>query len=284
MTPHPAARGAAAPASLSPHTTSARRTPVMTAPGTDAPSTSEQDEVLYTGVVAYSTQDPEASAVLVSGGVVAWIGPTETAEGLHPRARRIDATGCLLTPGFVDCLPTPDGSAVDDAWREAAASRGITGAVPGSEGMREGMRVLSPVAEPLPLKDLSAQGVPLAFGSLGAEDALDPWSWVRAAAHGGDAAQRISDRAAFLASTRAGLRLLDVPHPGALNLGVEATLVVWEPWDFTVHSSDIRTNAWSVDPRSRTPMLPDLTEGAPRALRTLVRGEIVHDVPGALGR
>jgi predicted amidohydrolase YtcJ len=256
----------------------------MTAPVPSAPTGDPRDEVLYTGVVVYSTQDPEASALLVADGIVAWIGPAETAETLHPRARRVDATGCLLTPGFVDCLPTADGSEVDAAWRERALARGITAAVPGPVGTRDGMRVLSPVAEELPLKDLSAEGVPLAFGSAGREDAADPWSWVRAAAHSGEPAQRISDRAAFLASTRAGLRLLDIPHPGALNLGVEATLVIWEPWDFTVHSSDIRTNAWSVDPRSRTPMLPDLTDGAPRALRTLIRGEVVHDTPGALAR
>ncbi|PWH05691.1 hypothetical protein DEO23_10790 [Brachybacterium endophyticum] len=256
----------------------------MTATAPDASDDAAGDEVLYTGVVVYSTQDPEASSLLVSGDRIAWIGPTETAEALHPRARRIDATGCLLTPGFVDCLPTSDGSPVDEDWRRDALARGVTDAVPGLPGTREGMRVLAPLAETQPLKDLSTQGVPLAFGSLGAEEAAAPWSWVRSAAHEGEVDQRISDRAAFLASSRAGLRLLDIPHPGALNLGVEATFVVWEPWDLTVHSSDIRTNAWSVDPRSRTPMLPDLTEGAPRALRTLVHGEIVHDTPGAIAR
>ena len=38
---------------------------------------------------------------------------------------------------------------------------------------------------------------------------------------------------------------------------------------------------WSTDPRSRTPLLPDLEQGAPRALRTVIGGEIVHDRLGA---
>lgn len=253
----------------------------MTAPAHRPAGT---EPVLYTGVVVYSTQDPEASAVLVEGATITWIGPLENADRFHPGARRIDATGCLMAPGFVDSAPlgadAPD-AALPEGWREAAASRGIVAVNPGTTGEREGMRVVAPVTEAAPLKTLARDGVPVAFGSAGARQAQDPWSWVRAASREGDPQERLSDRAAFLAATRAGHRLAGRMHPGSLTLGGEATFVLWEPWDLTVHSADEHTNAWSVDPRSYTPLLPDLSAGAPRALRTVIEGVVVHDdLPG----
>lgn len=254
----------------------------MTAPAEDP--LAAEDAVLYTGVVLYSTQDPEATSLLVRGGVIAWIGPEDSPTAQGAEAIRVDATGCLITPGFVDCAPTADGSAPSEDWRHQAHRRGIVEVVPGVLGQRDGMRVIAPVTDPAPLRALAAEGTPFAFGSAGDPRAEDPWSWVRAASREGDPAERISDRAAFLASTRAGHRLAGRAHPGSLTLGVEATFVVWEPWDLTVHSGDEHTNAWSVDPRSFTPMLPDLSSGAPRALRTVIDGRIVHDEMGAAGR
>lgn len=233
--------------------------------------------VLYTGIVLYSTDDPEASAMLVSGGMIAWTGPEETARLIHTDAEQVDATGCLLTPGFVDAAATADGSAPDPDTAEDAAARGIVLRLPGPTGTRDGVRVLAPVTEHADYLDLVADGTPLAFGSAGLPDAADPWAWVRSAAQQGPADQRISDRAAFLAASRGGQRVAGHRHPGSLRTGVEATFVVWEPWDLTVRGHGELIETWSTDPRSRTPLLPDLEQGAPRALRTVIDGVIVHD-------
>ena len=66
---------------------------------------------------------------------------------------------------------------------------------------------------------------------------------------------------------------------GALAPGTPATLVVWSPADLVVQAPDDRIQAWSTDPRSGTPGLPDLSPGvpAPRCLRTLVAGRVVFD-------
>lgn len=236
---------------------------------------------LYAGIVLYSAQDPEASAMLVAGNAIAWTGPLETALRIHTDAEVVDAEGMLITPSFVDAAPTADGSEPGEDWWEGAYSRGITAGVPGPLGMRDGVLVHAPVSAPLEYLRLTGEGVPLAFGSAGAEDARDPWNWVRSAAHEGPEEQRLSDRAAFLASTRGGRRLMGTAHPGSLQTGVEATFVVWEPTDLTVRGNTAHVDTWSTDPRSRTPLLPDLAAGAPRALRTVVDGTIVHDVLGA---
>ncbi|MGY5764550.1 hypothetical protein ACXET9_05030 [Brachybacterium sp. DNPG3] len=238
---------------------------------------------LYTGMVLYSTADPEADAVLVADGLIAWIGHADTAAVLHADALQVDATGCLMTPGFVDAAATADGSAPDPDADADAAARGVVRRLAGPTGERDGVRVIAPVTESAPYLDLLGEGTPLAFGSAGAPEAADPWSWVRSAAHLGEESQRISDRAAFLAATRGGQRVAGHRHPGDLRTGIEATFVLWEPWDLTVRGHGDRIETWSTDPRSRTPLLPDLDQGSPRALRTVVDGRIVHDL-GALHR
>lgn len=233
--------------------------------------------VLYTGVFVYSTSDPEASALLVDGGTVAWVGPEDSALVLHGDAERVDCAGCLVTPSFVDVLPTADGSEPGQKWRREALARGVTDAVAGLPGLRDGVLAVAPAAAPgTPYLELASAGTPLAFGS-GDDQHLDPWSWVRAAAHEGPELQRISDRAAFLAATRGSRRLAGISHPGSLVAGAPATFVVWEPWDLTVRGQDERIQTWSTDPRSRTPLLPDLTDGAPRAQRTVVEGRVVFE-------
>lgn len=233
---------------------------------------------LITGVYVYSAQDPEASALLIEDGTVSWIGPEDSALVLHGDAEPLVLEGSLVTPGFVDVIPRADGSDPGAAWREQALTRGVTDVVPGPPGLREGVLAIAPAATPgTDYLSLAGQGQPLAFGSGDAEHE-DPWSWVRAAAHEGDPDQRISDRAAFLAATRGGRRLAGIPHPGSIVPGVPATLVVWEPWDLTVRGQDERIQTWSTDPRSRTPLLPDLSEGSPRALMTLVQGQVVRDM------
>lgn len=245
--------------------------------GTPAPPA---PPVLYTGIVLYSADDPEASAMLVADGLIAWTGPEDSAQVLHPDVERVEATGCLVTPGFVDAAATADGTAPDPAEDAAAAAHGIVLRLPGPTGRREGVQVIAPLTEPADYLALVSDGTPLAFGSAGRPEAADPWSWVRAAARTAPAAQRISDRAAFLAASRGGQRVAGNRHPGTLRTGLPATFVLWEPWDLTVRSLAERVETWSTDPRSRTPLLPDLDQGAPRALRTVVDGCVVHDELG----
>ncbi|PMC75316.1 hypothetical protein [Brachybacterium sp. UMB0905] len=232
---------------------------------------------LYTGIVLYSTADPEADAMLIADGMIAWIGTADSAAVLHPDTPRIDATGCLVTPGFVDAAATADGSLPAPHQEQAAAARGIVLRLPGPAGTRDGVRVIVPGDEPVAYRDYVRDGIPFTFGSGGAPQAQDPWSWVRAAAHDPDPDQRVGDRAAFLAATRGGQRAAGHRHPGDLRTGLPATFVVWEPWDLTVRSEAEGVDTWSTDPRSRTPLLPDLDQGSPRALRTVIDGRIVHD-------
>lgn len=238
--------------------------------------------LLYTGIVLYSADDPEASAMLVADGMIAWTGPEDTAALIHADAQRVDATGCLITPGFVDAASTADASAPDSTNEvmACAAALGIVRRLPGPTGTREGVRVVAPVTETVPYLDLVAEGTPLAFGSAGEPGAANPWTWVRAAAREAPQDQRLSDRAAFLAASRGGQRLAGHRHPGSLRHGIEATFVVWEPWDLTVRGNTEQIERWSTDPRARTPLLPDLEQGFPRALRTVIEGRIIHDQLG----
>ncbi|GAA1282679.1 hypothetical protein ACTXLV_13005 [Brachybacterium alimentarium] len=243
----------------------------------DDHATQPAPPVLYTGIVLYSSLDPEASAMLVADGLIAWTGPEATARIIHPDAQVVDAAGCLVTPGFVD-------AAAAEATLDAdAVSRGIVRRLPGPTGERDGVRVIAPATETAQFLDLSTDGMPMAFGSAGDPAGADPWDWVRGATRRPPAEQRISDRAAFLAATRGGQRLAGARHPGSLQTGIEATFVVWEPWDLTVQSHARKVDSWSTDPRARTPLLPDLDLGTPRALRTVVDGRVVHDRLGLDG-
>ncbi|MFC5379688.1 amidohydrolase [Aquipuribacter nitratireducens] len=131
---------------------------------------------------------------------------------------------------------------------------------------------------------VAAAGIPLAFGSDSPVTPLDPWGTVAAAAFHHDEAERISARAAFAASTRGAHRAaFDDRHladaAGVLVPGAPADLAVWEAGELVVQAPDDRIQAWSTDPRSRVPALPDLGPGSlrPRCLRTVVAGRTRHD-------
>ncbi|RJT76448.1 amidohydrolase [Arthrobacter cheniae] len=59
--------------------------------------------VLYRNGSVYSPADPFATAMLVDGGTVAWVGTEHAAANLTgPDVRTVDLDGALITPGFVD--------------------------------------------------------------------------------------------------------------------------------------------------------------------------------------
>ena len=136
-----------------------------------------------------------------------------------------------------------------------------------------------------PLASMSAAGVIVALGSDSPVTPLDPWGSVRAAAFHRTPEQRVSVRAAFAAHTRGGRRAAgeETLEPGVLGPGTPATYAVWEPAELVVQAPDQRVAAWSTDPRSATPGLPDLTPGMPlpSCQRTVIRGYTAYDT-GAL--
>jgi hypothetical protein len=128
----------------------------------------------------------------------------------------------------------------------------------------------------VPLATLAAEGVPFAFGS-GGGSILSGWEAVAAAVNHPDPEQRISARAAFAASTKGGWRATGFPDCGVLVPGAPAHYAVWHADDLIVQAPDDRIQAWSTDPRSGTPGLPDMSPEAPmpRCLRTAVGGRRV---------
>ena len=130
-----------------------------------------------------------------------------------------------------------------------------------------------------PFAGMLRAGVALAFGSDAPVTPLDPWGAVRAAAWHTHAPHSISVRAAFAAHTRGGRRAAreESDEPGTLTLGAPATYAVWAPGPLVVQAPDGRIAAWSTDPRSGTPPLPDLTDGAPGCWRTVRDGHIIFD-------
>jgi predicted amidohydrolase YtcJ len=182
----------------------------------------------------------------------------------------------------------------DDAQIAALAELGVVASMQpmfdglwgGGEGLyqrRLGDRRLNRIGS------IAAAGIPLAFGSDSPVTTLDPWAAVSAATFHHDTDQRISARAAFGAHTRGAHRAArDDVHvheqAGVLVPGAPADLAVWEAGELVVQAPDDRIQAWSTDPRSRVPALPDLSPGTatPRCLRTVAAGRVVHD-SGELG-
>jgi hypothetical protein len=130
-----------------------------------------------------------------------------------------------------------------------------------------------------PYAAMAAAGVPLALGSDCPVTPFDPWGAVRACVFHHVEAQRTSARAAFTAHTRGAYRAARRDSEGVLRPGAPATLAVWTVSDLVVQAPDDRIEAWSTDPRSGTPTLPDLTPGtaAPTCLLTMRDGVVLHD-------
>jgi hypothetical protein len=131
-----------------------------------------------------------------------------------------------------------------------------------------------------PFAVLARAGLTLAFGSDSPVTPFDPWSGVRAAALHHTPSQRMTVRGAFLAHTRGGWRAAGTDDAGVLVPGAVASYTVWDVGaDLVVQTPDERVAAWSTDPRSGVPGLPDLTADAPSPVcrRTVVRGRVVYD-------
>lgn len=131
-----------------------------------------------------------------------------------------------------------------------------------------------------PFSAVIAAGMPLAFGSDSPVTPLRPWEAVRAAVHHHTSQQAISARAAFLAHTRGGRRAArqESSEPGVLREGAPATFAVWTASELVVNAPNEAVASWSTDPRSGTPGLPDLSDGAPapECLMTVRRASVLY--------
>nr|WP_202885904.1 amidohydrolase [Kribbella sandramycini] len=132
-----------------------------------------------------------------------------------------------------------------------------------------------------PFASLARAGVVLAFGSDSPVTELGPWDAVRAAAFHHNPDERITVRAAFAAHTRGGWRAAGIDDAGVLAPSTPATYAIWATdAELVVQTPDSRVAAWSTDPRAGVPVLPDLSEGTPTCLRTVVGGRVVYESEG----
>lgn len=113
---------------------------------------------------------------------------------------------------------------------------------------------IDPLARDFPVAALLAAGVQLSFEL----DPAQPWETMRAAVFGSDGT---TGRAAFNCATRFTHRAAGDSSGGVLAPGSAAQLVRWHVGTLVVQAADARVAAWSTDPRSGTPGLPDLTPG-----------------------
>jgi predicted amidohydrolase YtcJ len=132
-----------------------------------------------------------------------------------------------------------------------------------------------------PFGSLARAGVVLAFGSDAPVTELGGWEAVRAAAFHHEPSERITVRAAFQAHTRGGWRAAGIDDAGVLAPSSAATYAIWQSdADLVVQTPDQRVAAWSTDPRAGVPVLPDLSEGTPTCVRTVVGGRVVYESEG----
>jgi predicted amidohydrolase YtcJ len=132
-----------------------------------------------------------------------------------------------------------------------------------------------------PFATMAAAGVALAFGSDAPVTAADPWLAVQAAAHHRTPGSELSPRSAFTAHTRGGHRAAGRTDRGigTIGIGAPAHLAILRAGELVRPAADPKVARWSTDPRSRVPLLPDLTPGAdlPHTLATIVGGQVVFD-------
>jgi N-acyl-D-amino-acid deacylase len=121
----------------------------------------EVDFLIYGGQVVDGTGSPQRRAdVAVSGDRIAAV--ERDLDTLSAR-ERIDATGCLVTPGIVDIHSHADWTITVDGDAESAVLQGISTIVPGQCG-----HGVAPVADPAHLRIC-------AFGLDRDTDAEVPW-------------------------------------------------------------------------------------------------------------
>lgn len=115
---------------------------------------------------------------------------------------------------------------------------------------------VDPRAFAQPVGALLREGAQVSFAS-----SCEPWEAMRQAIFA--PGSTVSGRAAFNCLTRFAERALGNFGGGVIAPGSRADIARWKVENLVVQAADERVAAWSTDPRSGTPGLPDLTPGTP---------------------
>jgi len=262
------------------------RTASLTAPYTDCPENTGAryltDEQVVDHLVACTIAGVQAGFHAIGDDAVSAVG-----RALSVAAERLGANGTVRLAG---CAHRVEHAEMADA--DAVGAFVKTGTVAsmqpmfdaawgGSDGLY--VRRLG-AARAAPMNNfaaLASAGVALAFGSDAPVTPVGPWAAVQAAVHHRTPGSGLSPRAAFTAHTRGGHRAARRTDRavGTISVGAPAHLAVVKTGELVRPAVDPSVARWSTDPRSRVPLLPDLTPGVtlPTTLATLVGGWIAHD-------
>lgn len=256
------------------------------------------ETVMYRNGSVYSPADPFATAVLVQGEQVLWVGEEAGADSLtDDKVTTVDLDGLVLVPGFV-----ARGGDNPPAARETEAliSAGYTACVTGADhgevltfrslsgdletelpsGVRvrwagseetdhsdDGLLVEAGLDDDAWIDDVRGQlRAGTAVGLLPRERSgtqeppINPWAWATHALRLQVEATGLPTRATFTAQTRGVRRLFRVggPFGGQIVPDAPVDFVGWRADALMVQTADSRIAAWSTDPRARTPLLPEL--------------------------
>ncbi len=214
------------------------------------------------GVSAVASALWRATERLGEGGTVRMAGCVPRIE--HAEMADGDAIAAFAATGTVACVQPM----FDAAW----------GGPDGMYARRLGRERALPMN---PFAALASAGVALALSSDAPVTVAAPWLAVQAAVHHRTAGAGLSPRAAFTAHTRGGHRAAGRTDRGVgtIIVGAPAHLAIFSTGELVRPDANPSVARWSTDPRSRVPLLPDLTPGAPMptALATIVGGRTVYD-------
>src|SRR5699024_5362850 len=209
--------------------------------------------------------------VSAAGAEVGGSSASSAADSVGPRAA-VDASDFLALgdpPALSLCVLLDSGDCVDHDLARLQAEP--------AHGQRHGYRLLLDFtvdeaqvdalgqsgvaitvdpARAQPLSQLLAAGAQVSLS----HSESSPWASVRAAVVGDSG---IGARAGFNAATRFAHRAAGNPEGGVLAPGAEADIVRWRVERLVVQVADPRVAAWSTDPRSGTPGLPELAPDVP---------------------
>lgn len=258
------------------------RTAAFRAPYTDAPGSRGH---VYLSVDQVRDHVVACTAAGFQAGfhVIGDAGLDVVLAGFRRAAERVGIAAVRAGGHRLEHVESPDDEAIArlaDLGLTASVQPAFDAAWGGRDGMYAARLGTARAARMNPFATMAAAGMPLAFGSDSPVTPLAPWEGVRAAVFRTDPEQRISAAAAFAAHTRGGWRAAGRTGEGVLAVGGPATLAIWATEELVVQAPDERIRARSTDPWPAKPRLPDLTPGvgAPRCLRTVVRGQVVFDL------
>lgn len=256
------------------------RTALLTEPYTDAPETRGRAFLTAGQIGAHLAA---VSEIGVQGGfhVIGDAGLQLALEGLRIAEASVGLSAVRAAGHrfeHVEIATEADAAALA-AYGVTVSAQPLFDAAWGAPGGLYEQRLGARRAGMNPFLRFHSAGVPLAFGSDSPVCALSPWESIRACLTHSDPEQRISARAAFIGHTRAGWRAVKHRNPlmGQLAPGAPASFAVWRVDELMVQVADERVQAWSTDPRARTPLLPALdTESLPECLQTVHHGRELY--------